>query len=569
MYVYLAPEKQILTFDRPSIPALPGASSKNKPAPAYSAPLEWGTCIKLYNFKWKAKSTATTEARYELEKYLHSVPLPIRITETRGYTANFYSTTLSGILGHVNDDGTEEDNSKFEKGLGPAYGELNLAGIGHMPYKLFLIKPEYDSRRFPHGVYFALNGQVHGDLPANFIASSLKFDYLKDSLLVSVDCTTMDQAVREDFLMASRDRVRRNEAYESIYAALRDELKEHGGLREHNAQRKKKLLEQTLSKQENSADYLQELLKSDPTLATILGVGGNVISTTGPASDPIPYEGKKFPTFFRISKEPKDGLTKDCPLNKTVHVEFETDADNDYFDRKDSPGSIMFDPPNLCISSHLWNGRFFTKFQMPYDAQVGDVVEIKVNVSDIQREAVQQPFVCNFKLKGRLESVNTNPPSGPQSPGNKLKTNGKHSSAVLAAPQIYEVRKESWAEPQFNFDEYSTVKITHGTDEGGYSFWINMDNRFLINELHKTKDADSSLVKYWFKYGIVLSALGMLKEGERLKEAGGADGPEDTDQFDVDKVSLLCCGLARVIVPIVRALRKGPELIGVPALAVV
>jgi hypothetical protein len=73
---------------------------------------------------------------------------------------------------------------------------------------------------------------------------------------------------------------------------------------------------------------LQELLKSDPTLASILGIGGNVVSTIGPSNDPVPYHGKKFPAYFRIVKEPKAGLSKWCPLNRTVRVEFETDADN-------------------------------------------------------------------------------------------------------------------------------------------------------------------------------------------------------------------------------------------------
>src|SRR5439155_25760986 len=123
-------------------------------------------------------------------------------------------------------------------------------------------------------------------------------DYLGRNLLLSVDCTEMDQAVREDFLMASRDRVRRNEAYDEIYGTLRDELREHPALRQHNAQRKKKRLDETLSKEENAADYLQELLKSDPTLASILGIGSNVISTTGPSNTPVPLHGKRFPTYF-------------------------------------------------------------------------------------------------------------------------------------------------------------------------------------------------------------------------------------------------------------------------------
>ncbi len=570
MYVYLAPNGAILTFDKPSIMVLPGPSSKNNPASPYSVPLEWGTCIKLYNYRWKGKSVATTDARFELEKYLHSVSLPLRISETREYKANLYSTTLSGILAHVNEDGAEDDDqSKFEKDLGPAYGELNLHGIGHMSFKLFLLKQEFAPRKFPHGVFFTLNGQVHGDLPANFIASTLKFDYLRDTLLVSVDCTQMDQAVREDFLMASRDRVRRNESYDIIYDALRDELKEHAGLKTHNAQRKKKLLDETLSNdEENATDYLRELLKSDPTLASILGIGGKVISTTGPSADPVNYEGKKFPTFFRIAKEPKGGLVKECPINRTVHVDFETNADNDYFDRSDCPGSITFDPPNLCASSHLWQGRFATKFQMPYDANVGDQVKMTVTVTDLERDTMQQPFVSHFTLKALPANESAPPPPGPQKPSVKPKENGKHSSAVLASVDIREVRKEVWDDPQFKFDEYSAIKVMHADENDGYIFFVNMDNRFLINELIKTKDDESALVRHWFKYGVVLSALGILKEFERIKDSEVLeDENQDVEQFDLDKLGRFCAGLARVVVPIIRALHKGPAMLGLTAVA--
>jgi hypothetical protein len=173
MYVYLAPGGSILTFARTSVPVAPGQSSKNKPAPAYAVELPYGTCIKLYNYRWKKKTLVTTDGRYELERYLHSVSLPLRISETRDYKANYYSTTLSGILAHVGEEGIEEEStSKFEKGLSPAYGELNLPGIGRMPYKLFLLKESYEAGNFPHGVFFTLNGQVHGDLPANFISTT-------------------------------------------------------------------------------------------------------------------------------------------------------------------------------------------------------------------------------------------------------------------------------------------------------------------------------------------------------------------------------------------------------------
>jgi hypothetical protein len=568
MYVYLAPGGSILTFARAAIPALPGQSSKHKPAPAYSVDLTHGTCIKLYNYRWKKKDIVTTSGRYELERFLHSVSLPIRISETRDYKANYYSTTLSGILADLHEEDTDDESaSKFEKGLSPAYGEINLPDTGRLPYKLFLLKEDRDADKFPHGVYFTLNGQVHGDLPANFISSTLKFEFLSKTLLVSVDCTEMVPAAREDFLMASRDRVRRNEVYDAIYSTLRDDLKEHSGLREHNALRRKKRLDETLSKDENGADYLQELLKSDPTLASLLGLGGNVISTTGPSTDPVIYQGKKFPTFFRIVKEPKGGLLKTCALNRTVRVEFETDVDNDYFNRTDCPGTILFDPPNLCVSSHLWNGKFTTKFQMPFDAKVGDMVGLTITVSDVERD-IKGPFVSQFKIVGASEAEEiTPPPSGTRPLGFKRNDNGKHSSPQLTPPDIREVRKGQKAYDDFKFDDFSAIKIAYAEGGSGYIFFVNMDNRFLIHELHKTKQEEGSLVKHWFKYGVVLSALGILKEQQRRQDEREAEKDEGPEPLDLENVGQFCAGLARVVVPMIRALYKGPAMFQATAVA--
>lgn len=57
MYVYLAPGGSMLTFKRDAIRALPGPSGKNRPAPAYAVELAFGTCIKLYSYRWKKKTS--------------------------------------------------------------------------------------------------------------------------------------------------------------------------------------------------------------------------------------------------------------------------------------------------------------------------------------------------------------------------------------------------------------------------------------------------------------------------------------------------------------------------------
>ena len=208
MYVYLAPHKQILTFVAPQgIPVLAGQSSKNKPAPPYSVKLPYGSCIKLYNFRWRARSLATTEARYELERYLHSPSLPFRVSETRDYTANYYSTTITGVWAGVARAADDPTSKRIEPGF-PAYGDFALPNVGHMPYRIVVFRDKEGgddrtaARRHPHGVFFTVNGQVHGSLPSDFVSRSLKFDQLKDDLLVSIDCTSMEEGVREAMAIA-------------------------------------------------------------------------------------------------------------------------------------------------------------------------------------------------------------------------------------------------------------------------------------------------------------------------------------------------------------------------------
>ena len=113
--------------------------------------------------------------------------------------------------------------------------------------------------------------------------------------------------------MASRDRTRRNELHDEIAQCLQEELKNHPGLKELNSLRRKRELEKVLTSEEKAIDLFQDLIKTDPSLAGLFGAGEQLVTSTGPG-DPISYRGKQFPTFFRLSKEPKGGLVKSCPL---------------------------------------------------------------------------------------------------------------------------------------------------------------------------------------------------------------------------------------------------------------
>jgi hypothetical protein len=550
MYVYLAPNGTVLSFEADAIKVLPEKRTNLPPRP-YAADLQYGTCIKLYDYRWKAKSIATTEARYELERFLHLPILPFRVTETREYKANYFSTTIAGVWVSVSSSGGDE-SSKVEPGFHEAWGELDLMHVGKLPYRIVVFKDDINPRHIPHGVFFTINGQVHGSLSSDFISRHLKFDYLRDHLLVSVDCTKMDDAVREDFFMSSRDRTRKNEVYAALLERLREALKDHPGLRELNALRRQRAIEKAVSNEEETANIFSDLVKADPTLAQLFGFGHRISTGVGPEPSK-PFKGRRFPTYFRL---PKEGIVKHVPLNRTARLEFETDVVNDYFRRSVSPGRLTTDPPNIIEHSRLWNGRLTALFRVPWDAQVGSSFQVKIRVEDVQTEAKGQPFKSEFTLVAEKEEDDrVKPPRDPRPDPPQPPANGPKTAPRLAMPQIHETN----ASPE------NALEVRH-TPDGGFEFFVNVDNIHLTSEFKRTRQDEHPLIRYWFKYGLALCALGMLQDAKAEAKAGGNGSgkngrAQEEDEEAGDQLELIgnvTKGLARVIVPVIRALSKGP-----------
>lgn len=569
MYVYLAPEGKVPHFSAPSIKALPTGSSKNKPAEAYREELTHGTVVKLYNYAWRARSTATTESRYELEKYLHSPCLPIRITETRSYSANYYSTTMSGIWAAVEGAGQDyEEDSRLEDGF-PAAAVLDLPGIGSLGYKIAVYRPEVNTRRVPHGVFFTVNGQVHGSLPPDFISRRLEFDELRSHLLVSVDCTTMPDQVREDLIMGSRDRLRKNKDYDTIESQLTDDLKNHPGLKAINAARRAKKLQKALESQEDVVRTFQELLRSDPSIRRLFGLGEQLVTQVGP-TEVQEYKGMRFPTYFRVARAPKSGLVKSCPVNRTCRVEFETDAVNDYFTRVESPGEIQIESSAICEYQTLWNGIYTTRFRPHPDAKPGDIATVKILVTDPDREARgKPPFDCSFTIEITQPQLELDPPEKPGGTrGPRKPQPGRREAPGLAVPNIIDVRKEEWGEHDPPFSSTDAMRIRRD-GKGGYDLYVNLDNGSLLSELRRAKDSEHSLIIYWFKWGLALCAMGMVRQTEPIRTTVNSNStarygfPPEEPLPDLDMVELAnraLNGLGSVIIPIVRNLYRGPDL---------
>jgi hypothetical protein len=555
VFVYLAPGGLVPRFAKNVIPALPSPSSKNSPCVPYAEPLAYGTCVKLYNYRWKANSLATREMRLELERNLQKPILPIRVSEAReGYRANFYTTTVSGVWNTIavdRDTDTDEDSGKMEPGF-PASAHVAVRDVGDLPLTIGVWKESLKERHLPTGVFFLVNGQVHGMLTGEFTSRRLKFDYLREDLLVAVDCAGIDRSIAEDLFMPSRDRLRGDEHYTAIREALAQELGEHPGLRELNAQRRRVRAEQRAEDPEEIQGLISRLIRSDPSLARLFGEG-NRLHTLAGVGPPVPFKGRKFPTYFKLEKAPKGGMVKHCPINRTARVVFETDAENEYFDRPNDAGVLSVYPTlDLVESSHLWNGKFAVRFRVPWNAKPGETTKVRVEVTDVERSN-KAPFLVEFELVADpAEEPGKKAPGGKRSsPAPSAQPN--RPAPLKALPNPIPVREADLEKNGFS-GVWEALRIKRA--DQGLDFYVNVDNPYLKSEAADRKN-DPATVKYWFMWGLTIAAFAMVREQEERAEREKSPSPEES--VDYEAIGRACDGIARVIVPIVRTLHGGPE----------
>jgi hypothetical protein len=531
-YVYLAPGGSVPSFDGGPLEVLPG----NYPE-LYKLPLEAGSLLKIWNYKFpgRLRTLATLDLRYALEEYLQDPALPIRIRERRpGYRAHTYDTTMSGLRALLADS-----KARIEPGFDTG-GSLTIPGAGTVSVRLVVSKQDDSDRKLPAGVFFNVNGQLHGQLPTEFIARRTKLDYVASSVLVMVDCTELPPRTREDLFLASRDRMRQCEERFALEDSIVAFLSDHTGLRQLNYERRQARLASRLTGDE-PAKIVQAMARADPTLAAIFGKGIQ-IKIPGREPAPIePYVGKEFPTYFRLSREPVGGLSKQCAKNRTCRIDFETDAANDYLSRATEPGRLTSKGAAQLLSSTLWDGKLSMRFSPPSAASVGDVLGVSIELIDVSRDV---PFASSFTMEVQSDAPPELPGGHPLPPGAQL----------LNMPNITPVRRESWAE--YGFNEYSAMRIRSGEDDT-LDFFVNMDNLHLTNEKAKRRDRDPKLLDYWFKYGLFLLALGIIyrsREARRLRADGDS---EDEHLDDRANAEAACEGLAVTVIPTIVQLSDG------------
>lgn len=590
IYIYLAPTNnsgsfdngEILNFSSKTLPIFP---EKNN---AYSKHSEWGTLIKLYEFRTKSRTHMFREGGLltPLDILLPKIGLPVRLHECRAYRGHegSFETTLTGLRVRLEDD--------KEKNLEEGFPDSSFINIDGNEFKVtiyaFKDGKARSYRKADKGVIFTVNGQTQGSLHERFFARErkVKMNYIKDSILVIVDCSKINWDAQEMLFMNNREHLSKEPIRYKLESKLEELVKEHEGLR---ALKEKRRRERKTQKLENSNAFekvLQKVFKNHKAIAAFFSLGTrmhNPIKSEEVASKKEPFNGELFPSFFKFRKiDYGESLIRNCHLKSRIRIIFETNVKNDYFDRNIDPGTFEIfqinekgeEIPVHNYTINPFNGRATLNLEIPDGKILGDKIHLITRVNDVTR-VVEGPFT-NKAIITVCPEVEEKKPG---KPGNRVKPpglngKGREGQSQLSIPiptEVYQEKRDgskAWSEfPEFNQDTalYVTYSGEEDADFGGYDFFINMDNQYLKMEIGSIPvDADITMEQY--KIAMVLIGMSMIHKNESKAKKEDADIESDDDvQLSIsDKVGEFTSMVAPIIIPLVNDVSEIREVLNEP-----
>lgn len=579
VYRYLAPlgdqEKlskrkgEILHFESEEMPLFPDGQNP------FARSSEYGTLLKLYEYKTKNRTHFFRDGGLlrPLDLRIPEIGLPIRLYECRSNykgEKRSFETTLSGLTVRLHDD----RGNNLEEGF-PTHHPIRINGED-LKISVYAFK-EGKARTYRNAdeaILYTLNGQTQHFLPERFfMRKKIKMGYLKDSLLVMVNCSDLSKYAREELFMNSRDRVSSSDLSQKIEDNLETLISEHKGLRELNEKRRREKKAAKLEDSKPLEKVLESVIKHSPTLSQLFSVGkhlSNPFKSKQVESEEKKFEGKKFPTYFKFKKvEYGEVLERNCHINQRSRIFFESDAKNDYFGRNIDPGEFSLYLVNkngqeTSVDNYSLNpndGVFTLNLELPDECEIGDKLRYKSKVTDPTRlEEVNPPFVNEFVLKV-LEPIDYSPNGNKKrrKPPTENEGNDRELPSGIQLPEItlaYENPEEgkgiSWEDvPNDGFNKYSALRVIQGLENGKpiYDFYINMDNIYLNMEIKSRTDEALTLTSQ-YKYGLVLLGLSIIHH----EEQGNSNGQEKKEESDIsleEKIELFSEAVSPVLLPMI------------------
>ncbi len=483
-----------------------------------------GTIIKLYSYDIHGNRHFIRDLSPSVNQFLFEPALPYTIVENE----HRYKRT-KGDYAHVNYGLRRRlDSSNF---LETSFSEIITdRRFGNLKVSVYVFKArvegktaaatkdtirnEYFKNRMQ--VVFSVAGQVHGHYTSEFISLTLQFSVLKDYLLIHVDCTEMKHDFRRNLFKADRERMNQSREAAELRKKLGNSLKS-GQLKEINKQRRNRLSldgddEESLLKdiaEDLTFDKaMQELIKQ--TLELDAKGKREKPKPHKPKPPPEPFVGNRYPSFFRIDTK-RHGNTSviQIPHGDSKTVQFDSDVENQYFDRAEDPGAlemtVMTYTPNDASGGNQkgtvndiseifsvtrrspQDGKIRVVIEPTDDVQVGDEIEIRVDLLSSAEST---------GARSEMFWVMITEPQRQKQP--KLKPPPKEGKLGLPKPvKVFERARDADKVKTWDDIEQSGITMNHGVvmhpdveADKLEAIYINMDSTILKN--HKAKSRNIS-----------------------------------------------------------------------------
>lgn len=541
-----------------------------------------GTILKLYSYQFpKGYSAFSQDLNQSLNEYLYSPALPILTKDTalRYPNNKVLVTDLYGLKRRLFRE--EEDYLEEKFSLDLTNDEL----FGKMKVSCYVFKTkakDYDLKRTKEiiqeryfrnnmAVMFSLNGQVHGHYTSEFITRSLKLNLLKNHLLIHVDCTEMKYEFRKELFMASRDRLRDGgDEAQQLRWYLAQELSRPDGRLALIEKKRKQAAE--IDTSADTQKLLKEFTKSMPLDSELLKLLNQTFKLDIKKAEPKekenlptkpkdetelqPFNPKRFPTLFKLKKK-NDGETEvaQIPLGSEKSIAFETDVENDYFDRIEEPGELKMAVLNIKDNviqggnkpgepkelSEIFNinqsspkdGTIKIYLNPKKETNVGDAVRIRVTLT-APGEDFEQIFLVKITDRGKAKEKTP-----------KLE---KEDEKIGLPPLIFAYKDitekgehaVSWeAVEQATSSEmtYKTVMVPEAEGENLTKIFVNMDSTVLMNFKSKYKNPNQEQIeianrKYYtsvYFHTLFLYTITKNRGYEIYQNAGQQEQPSPID----------------------------------------
>lgn len=322
----------------------------------YNRKFTTGTIIKLYSYDTKGNRNLRRDMSRSLNEFLYEPALPIYVIENekRYPKERNLRDVVFGLKRQL------ENNEYIETTFSETVVDKRM---GHVKVTVHVFKAKAKDKNakdtkqtiqneyFKNGmcVLFSMNGQVHGHYTSEFITRTLKFNLLRDYLLIHVDCTDMKVDFRNELFMASRDRLKQGEESKYLRSEIGTNLSS-GELKSIYKRRKDSISVESMEQDSLLKNFAENLPISQDLrnlLSRTFKLDSNDKQKTKlspPKDTPTPrkkdFDPQRYPSFFEFGSSNGNQEVIKVPLNGSKTIQFDTDVESQYFDRVEDPGDI-------------------------------------------------------------------------------------------------------------------------------------------------------------------------------------------------------------------------------------